>query len=90
MEKYPIAHYKLGNSGLFINGGVLTITDSECIVSYLKKEVVRLVLTEAKAETIPSELFHEGIRLTDSKSSIDLYFLKSSKMCKQVKELFSI
>ena len=32
MKKYPISHYKKSGSSLFVNGGTLTVTDSECLV----------------------------------------------------------
>lgn len=90
MTQYPIAHYKKPGYPMFLNGGTLTLTESECIVSYLKKEAARFSLAEVRAEKAPSELLYDGIRLTDGKESIDLYFLKGSKTWKQISVLFSV
>jgi hypothetical protein len=46
MKKYPISHYKKSGSSLFVNGGTLTVTDSEYLVEYLNKEVVRFSIQD--------------------------------------------
>ena len=87
-EKYPISHYKKSGSSLFINGGTLTVTDSECLVEYLNKEVVRFSLRDTVVTKASPELLYEGIRLTHDGQSIDLYFPKMGKAIRELREHF--
>jgi hypothetical protein len=88
MKKYPISHYKKSGSSLFVNGGTLIITDSEYLVEYLNKEVVRFSLRDTVVTKVSPELLYEGIRLTHDCQSIDLYFPKMGKTIREVREYF--
>lgn len=88
MVPYPIAHYKKSGSSVFVNGGTLTVTDADCIIEHMKKEVARFAIGEMKVTKAPAELLYEGIRLSDSKQSIDLYFLKGSRTAKEIRKSF--
>ena len=88
MKKYPISHYKKSGSSLFINGGTLTVTDSEYLVEYLNKEVVRFSLRDTVVTKASPELLYEGIRLTHNGQSIDLYFPKMGKTIRELREDF--
>ncbi len=90
MENFPIAHYKKSGSSMFVNGGTLTVTAGEYIVEYLKKEVVRFSVQGATVTKAPVELLYEGIRLTEGRASIDLYFLKAGNTAKAIREHFHI
>ena len=90
MKKYPISHYKKSGSSLFVNGGTLTVTDSEYIIKYLNKEVIRFSRQNAVITKAPDELLHEGIRLSEESASIDLFFLKTGKTAKAIHECFHI
>ena len=90
MKKYPISHYKKSGSSLFVNGGTLTVTDSECLVEYLNKEVVRFSLRDTVVTKASPELLYEGIRLTHNGQSIDLYFPKMGKTIRELREHFHI
>ena len=88
MKKYPISHYKKSGSSLFVNGGTLTVTDSEYLVEYLNKEVVRFSIQDTVITKANPELFYEGIRLTHNGQSIDLYFPKIGKTIRELREDF--
>ena len=88
MKKYPISHYKKNGSSLFVNGGTLTVTDSEYLVEYLNKEVVRFSIQDTVITKDSPELLYEGIRLTHNGQSIDLYFPKMGKTIRELREHF--
>ena len=88
MKKYPISHYKKSGSSLFVNGGTLTVTDSEYLVEYLNKEVVRFSIQDTVITKANPELLYEGIRLTHNGQSIDLYFPKMGKTIRELREDF--
>ena len=90
MNQLPISHYKKGGSSLFINGGSLTVTDSEYLVEYLNKEVARFSVRDTVVTKASPELLYEGIRLTHNGQSIDLYFPKVGKTIREVREQFSM
>ena len=90
MERCTIAHYKKQGSSMYVNGGTLTVTDTDCIIEYMKREIARFSMKETRAEIAPSELLYEGIRLSDGRHSIDIYFQKGSKSIKAVREHFNI
>ena len=88
MKKFPISHYKKSGSSLFVNGGTLTVTDSEYLVEYLNKEVVRFSIQDTVITNANPELLYEGIRLTHNGQSIDLYFPKMGKTIREIREDF--
>ena len=90
MKKFPISHYKKSGSSLFVNGGTLTVTDSEYLVEYLNKEVVRFSLRDTVVTKVSPELLYVGIRLTHNGQSIDLYFPKMGKAIRELREHFHI
>lgn len=87
MKTYPIAHYKRGGSDLFVNGGKLTISDTEYAVHYLFKEVACFSAAETTVTKVTGQMLYDGIRLTDGKASIELYFTK--KAAEELSELFA-
>ena len=90
MERFPISHYKKSGSSIFVNGGTLTVTEGEYIVEYLKKEVARFSVQNTTVTKAPVELLYEGIRLTEGRASIDLYFLKTGNTATAIRDHFHI
>ena len=88
MKKFPISHYKKSSSSLFVNGGTLTVTDSEYLVEYLNKEMVCFSIQDTVITKANPELLYEGIRLTHNGQSIDLYFPKMGKTIRELREDF--
>lgn len=88
MELYRIAHYKKEGSALFINGGTLTVTDTEYIVHYMSKEVVRFSAAETTVTKASPDFLYEGIKLSNSSASIEMYFFKNS--AKKIFKLFQL
>lgn len=88
MEKFQIAHYKKGDSTLYINGGTLTVSDTEYIVHYMFKEAARFAAENTTVTKAPSEPLYDGITLTDGNTSIDLHFFKNT--AEKIYELFQL
>ena len=88
MRSYTIAHYKKGGSDLFMNGGKLTISDSEYTVHYLFKEVARFSAGETTVTRASGQMMYDGIKLADENASIELYF--SKKTAEELWEFFKL
>ena len=88
MKTYPIMHYKKGGSDLFVNGGKLTISEKEYAVHYLFKEVARFSAAETTVTKASWQMLYDGIKLTDGKASIELYFAKET--AEELWELFKL
>lgn len=75
-------------STLFINGGTLTVSDTEYIIHYMSKEVVRFSAAETTVTKASPEFLYEGIKLSDSSASIEMYFPKNT--AKNIFDLFQL
>ena len=83
--KFTVSHYKKANSALFVNGGRLTVTDTEYVLKCLFWTVARFSIDNVYIHRIPNYAFFNGIRIVGKTGSFDLYFYPST-----AKRLFAL
>ena len=76
MQKTSIHHYRHDGSSMIVNGGTLTVTETDYLVTNFGKEVVRFPIAETSACKGSSELLYEVVKLRYGSESIELFFLK--------------
>ena len=76
MQKISVHHYRLGGSAVIVNGGTLTVTETDYLVTSFGKEIVRFPISETSVQKGTSELLYEVIKLTCGTEYIELFFLK--------------